>query len=58
MSARDEGEYIWLITFWKSTRREREIYCQKISIIVRSQVEAGNHGKILTKRPLKHSLRT
>lgn len=24
----DEGEYIWLITYWKSTRREREIYEQ------------------------------
>jgi uncharacterized DUF497 family protein len=23
-----EGEYIWLITYWKSTRREREIYEQ------------------------------
>lgn len=22
----DEGEYIWLITYWKSTKREREIY--------------------------------
>jgi len=24
----DEGEYIWLITYWKSTQREREIYEQ------------------------------
>lgn len=24
----EEGEYIWLITCWKSTRREREIYEQ------------------------------
>ncbi|MDZ8261506.1 MAG: hypothetical protein RMY63_24375 [Nostoc sp. ChiQUE01b] len=24
----DEGEYIWLITYWKSTRWEREIYEQ------------------------------
>jgi uncharacterized DUF497 family protein len=24
----NEGEYIWLITYWKSTRREREIYEQ------------------------------
>lgn len=24
----DEGEYIWLITYWKSTKREREIYEQ------------------------------
>jgi uncharacterized DUF497 family protein len=24
----DEGEYIWLVTYWKSTRREREIYEQ------------------------------
>ena len=24
----DQGEYIWLITYWKSTRREREIYEQ------------------------------
>lgn len=24
----EEGEYIWLITYWKSTRREREIYEQ------------------------------
>lgn len=24
----DEGEYVWLITYWKSTRREREIYEQ------------------------------
>ena len=23
-----EGEYIWLITYWKSSRREREIYEQ------------------------------
>lgn len=23
-----EGEYIWLITYWKSTKREREIYEQ------------------------------
>ena len=24
----DEGDYIWLITYWKSTKREREIYEQ------------------------------
>jgi uncharacterized DUF497 family protein len=24
----EEGEYVWLITYWKSTRREREIYEQ------------------------------
>ncbi len=24
----DQGEYIWLITYWKSTKREREIYEQ------------------------------
>lgn len=24
----DEGEYIWLIRYWKSTKREREIYEQ------------------------------
>jgi uncharacterized DUF497 family protein len=24
----DKGEYVWLITYWKSTRREREIYEQ------------------------------
>jgi uncharacterized DUF497 family protein len=24
----DEGEYIWLVTYWKSTKREREIYEQ------------------------------
>ena len=24
----EEGEYIWLITYWKSTKREREIYEQ------------------------------
>lgn len=23
-----EGEYIWLITYWRSTKREREIYEQ------------------------------
>ncbi|MEB3310410.1 MAG: hypothetical protein VKJ02_09265 [Snowella sp.] len=23
-----EGEYIWLVTYWKSTKREREIYEQ------------------------------
>jgi uncharacterized DUF497 family protein len=23
-----EGEYIWLITYWNSTKREREIYAQ------------------------------
>ncbi len=27
----DEGEYIWLITYWKSTKREREIYEQYFS---------------------------
>jgi uncharacterized DUF497 family protein len=26
-----EGEYIWLITYWNSTRREREIYEQYFS---------------------------
>jgi uncharacterized DUF497 family protein len=24
----EEGEYIWLVTYWKSTRKEREIYEQ------------------------------
>jgi uncharacterized DUF497 family protein len=24
----EEGEYVWLITYWKSTKREREIYEQ------------------------------
>jgi uncharacterized DUF497 family protein len=24
----EEGEYIWLITYWKSTKKEREIYEQ------------------------------
>jgi uncharacterized DUF497 family protein len=24
----EAGEYIWLVTYWKSTRREREIYEQ------------------------------
>ena len=24
----EKGEYIWLITYWKSTKREREIYEQ------------------------------
>ena len=24
----EEGEYIWLITYWHSTKREREIYEQ------------------------------
>ena len=24
----DEGEYVWLITYWTSTKREREIYEQ------------------------------
>jgi uncharacterized DUF497 family protein len=24
----ERGEYIWLITYWKSTKREREIYEQ------------------------------
>ena len=24
----DEGEYIWLITYWKSMKREKEIYEQ------------------------------
>ncbi|MDB9313328.1 hypothetical protein PN462_09475 [Spirulina sp. CS-785/01] len=24
----EEGEYIWLITYWKSTKRERQIYEQ------------------------------
>jgi uncharacterized DUF497 family protein len=24
----DEGEYVWLITYWKSTKRERAIYEQ------------------------------
>jgi uncharacterized DUF497 family protein len=23
-----EGEYIWLVTYWRSTRREQEIYEQ------------------------------
>ena len=23
-----EGEYIWLVTYWKSTKREKEIYEQ------------------------------
>lgn len=23
-----EGEYVWLITYWRSTKREREIYEQ------------------------------
>lgn len=27
----DEGEYIWLITYWKSTTRERAIYEQYFS---------------------------
>lgn len=24
----EEGEYIWLITYWKSTKRERSLYEQ------------------------------
>lgn len=24
----EEGEYIWLITYWKTTKRERQIYEQ------------------------------
>jgi uncharacterized DUF497 family protein len=24
----EEGEYIWLVTYWKSTKREREVYEQ------------------------------
>lgn len=24
----EEGEYIWLITYWQSTRRERQLYEQ------------------------------
>jgi uncharacterized DUF497 family protein len=24
----EDGEYIWLVTYWKSTKREREIYEQ------------------------------
>jgi uncharacterized DUF497 family protein len=24
----EEGEYIWLVTYWESTKREREIYEQ------------------------------
>ena len=24
----EEGEYVWLVTYWKSTKREREIYEQ------------------------------
>ena len=24
----EEGEYIWLVTYWQSTKREREIYEQ------------------------------
>ncbi|MBL1208330.1 hypothetical protein [Geminocystis sp. GBBB08] len=24
----EEGEYIWLITYWKSTKKERQIYEQ------------------------------
>jgi uncharacterized DUF497 family protein len=24
----EEGKYIWLVTYWKSTKREREIYEQ------------------------------
>lgn len=27
----EEGEYIWLVTYWKSTKREREIYEQYFS---------------------------
>ena len=23
-----EGEYVWLVTYWRSTKREREIYEQ------------------------------
>lgn len=26
-----EGEYIWLITYWDSTKREREIYEQYLN---------------------------
>ena len=24
----ESGEYVWLVTYWKSTKREREIYEQ------------------------------
>ncbi|MBE9193204.1 hypothetical protein IQ230_23235 [Gloeocapsopsis crepidinum LEGE 06123] len=24
----EDGEYVWLVTYWKSTKREREIYEQ------------------------------
>lgn len=24
----EEGEYVWLVTYWKSTKREQEIYEQ------------------------------
>jgi uncharacterized DUF497 family protein len=27
----EEGEYIWLITYWNSTKREREIYEQYLN---------------------------
>jgi uncharacterized DUF497 family protein len=27
----EEGEYIWLVTYWESTKREREIYEQYFS---------------------------
>jgi uncharacterized DUF497 family protein len=27
----EEGEYIWLITYWNSTKREREIYDQYLN---------------------------
>ena len=27
----EEGPYLWLITYWKSTAREREIYEQEAS---------------------------
>jgi uncharacterized DUF497 family protein len=26
-----EGEYVWLITYWQSTKREQEIYEQYLS---------------------------
>jgi uncharacterized DUF497 family protein len=26
-----EGEYVWLITYWESTKREREIYEQYLN---------------------------
>jgi uncharacterized DUF497 family protein len=27
----EDGEYIWLITYWNSTKREREIYEQYLN---------------------------